>query len=426
VVSLQPVGGEPERLCRESLQPVGASEGPPESTSATLARERYPLWLRALDRVARLGRPTLSEGALLRVARRRSGLEDADLEPVRAPLEALLADFAEHPLSELGRVAVFEALALALENRLRTTAQLAAHPELRARPLPRPLVIVGLHRSGTTLLQNLLALGPGRRAPAFWELLRPAPAPGRRTAARRALWLSRLLAPEMRAIHPVTLDGPEECWTLLGNSLHVVSYALHFALPRYAAWLAADDGRQAYRELALQLRLVEQAQPPQPLVLKCPEHLWRLDALLAAFPDAGVVWTHRDPQRCVPSYASLSATNLRTLSGRVRRADVGPRITRGLAEGVDRALAARARLDPARFVDVSYAELVRDPQGAVARICAAFEHPFGDAHREGIARWLERHPAPRHRCPPATFGVDPEAVDAAFAGYRTWLAERGL
>ncbi|MCA8925328.1 MAG: sulfotransferase, partial [Planctomycetes bacterium] len=310
-------------------------------SDATLARERYPLWLRAVDRAAALRRgPELSEAALLRVARRRSGLHELDLGPVRTPLQALLADFAEHPLSALGRVAVFEALTHALENRLRWTAFLAAHPEVRARPLPRPLVVVGLHRSGTTFLHGLLAQGPGRRAPAFWELLRPVPGPGRRAAARRALWLSRRVAPELQAIHPVRLDGPEECWTLLANSLRVVSYALHFALPRYARWLDEADARPAYAELALQLRVIEHARPEQPLVLKCPEHLWQLEALLEAFPDAGVVWTHRDPQRCVPSYASLSAVNLRTLAGRVERRAVGPRITAGLAAGLERALAA--------------------------------------------------------------------------------------
>ncbi|MEZ6184408.1 MAG: sulfotransferase, partial [Planctomycetota bacterium] len=142
--------------------------------------------------------------------------------------------------------------------------------------------------------------------------------------------------------------------------------------------------------------------------------------------DAGVVWTHRDPQRTVPSYASLSATNRRTLVGRAERRAAGPRITAGLAQGVELALAARARLDPARFLDLPYAELVQDPQAAVGRVCAAFEHPCEAAHREAIARWLRRHPAPRHRCPPEVFGVDPAEVARAFAGYRAWASERGL
>ena len=124
-------------------------------------------------------------------------------------------------------------------------------------PIGAPIVIVGLHRTGTTLLQHLLAALPGHHYVPMWALMTPAPKAFRRARAYAAVAGSRFAGPELWRIHPVFPRGPEECWMLFMPTFRVFDYALHWRIPRYTAWLDACDMRPAYREYRRTLGVLE-------------------------------------------------------------------------------------------------------------------------------------------------------------------------
>jgi hypothetical protein len=313
---------------------------------------------------------------------------------------------------------------LATRHRL----QLAGPPE---RVPDDPIVVVGFPRSGTTLLQNLLASHPEHLAHPLWALRRPLWTEAERdhAIAEAGSWLDLLhqLTPDFARIHPMHALRPDECSWLLRQSFATEVYAYQYVVPDYAAWLASADLRWAYAELAQQLGHLGHASRSgvgRRVLLKDPCHLWHLDALLDTFPRATLVHLHRAPHQVVPSLASLIAA-MQSFGTRQRSPDdVGAYAYELAASAMERMLAVRADL-PERHpdvtvVDLSYRELVSDPVAACHRICRAAgsaTHP-GVAHR--ITDWLDHNPAGkhgRHRYTLEGFGLDADAVTARFAPY---------
>ncbi len=325
---------------------------------------------------------------------------DPPLDGVEDPLELLLGALRGRSPWTLGRILAAETFTSALVNRARVRAALA-----RSTPTPdveRPLFVLGLHRSGTTFVHTLLDQCADQRALRFWELMEPAPPAGRdtrRLSARVALAAHRFLAPEMAVVHPVAFDAPEECWPLFMPTLSVANLALQHDVPAYADWLWARDMRPAYRFYRDALSLLLGQRPARSLVLKCPEHLWFLDALLDTFPDAQIVWMHRDPATCAASYTSLAALQRRTVLGHFEPDAVHAHVAAGFDLGLARARAARDPGDP-RFLDVQYEELVADPVGTVARIQTHFGRSWTPEDAAAVRAWLAANPPaarPVHR-----------------------------
>ncbi|MFD9950599.1 sulfotransferase family protein, partial [Nonomuraea sp. NPDC059022] len=272
-------------------------------------------------------------------------------------------------LSPIGRLALRQDVVRRLAIRLRVAAQPG---RLAQRPL-RPVFVIGLPRSGTTLLHRLLADAPGLRAPMLFELLDPRPAgTGQSLRAMRAgltVASSRALAPATRAMHPLHARQPEECSFLLPHGLF---HHARIRVPGYLAWLAerADNAAaEDYRYLGRQLRFIDNQDAPSRWVLKCPAHLWSLRALLAAFPDATLVWVHRDPLVALPSWCSLTEATMgmHTDPDLVDLTVLGRDWLQIWAQALTRAMRVREHADPARFIDVPYAELTHAPASAIAR-----------------------------------------------------------
>src|SRR5690606_12748419 len=259
----------------------------------------------------------LSPEAFLVRARRETGLEDFGGDASsRARFDALCrAAEQSETLSPFGKVALGIFFHFHLTDRLRIVDQLARRPAISEVPVEAPVFIVGWYRTGTTLLHNLLAADQRHRAPRTWELVSPAPlssdaARDRKLRTLRSqviLQLSRYLVPESEAAHYVPIDGPEECFFLLENDFVSSTMFNTYGAYDYADWLLEQDLRPSYRFLRQQLQLLSVDQPARRWVLKCPFHLWHLDALLDAFPDARFVFTHRDVAESLPSNCSLSA-----------------------------------------------------------------------------------------------------------------------
>ncbi len=370
----------------------------------------------------------LDPDSILAAAARQEGSRDWGDERFIEPLTRMLGEVDQPPFKPFARAFARSVGVRATAARIRIERLLGAHPEITAIPVQRPLFILGFPRTGTTLLQNLLAQEPGARALPFWELTNPTPLhtdPIRDIALRRAraakdIRLATLAAPEMSAVHDISADTFEECWSLMANTFSVLNFDLAHGARGFGSWLLQSDMTWAYREYKRMLQILLHRQAAQTLVLKCPEHLWFLDALLEVFPDACIVWTHRDPMRSVASYSSMVTLSHRSDFGRVDPQELGAHIQHRFEQGVSRALAVRENSDPARFFDVAFEELTADPAAMVRAIRTHFELPVTDQGMGAVAAWLDspRADGPgQHVYDAARYGLDLTSVPAGFQDY---------
>jgi hypothetical protein len=291
-------------------------------------------------------------------------------------------------------------------------------------------VVVGLPRTGTTLLHTLLGCDPAALVLPFWQLRRPYPIPRRRldrtTRIMRAAAmasLARSMVPRLGDIHPVAALRPEEDVFLFCDTGML---AVPVTAPGYLGWLQATDPTPGYQTYRRHLQALVADRPGRRPVLKSPFHLGRLEALLAEVPEATVVWTHRDPAVALASWCSLAAVLASAAGDQVDLAALGRRWLGFWATELDRALAARSTADPARVHDVGYQALVADPLGEVERLYTRLGLELSGGARERMRRWIGRHHHRRrgrpHRYSLADFGLDPAEVDRRFARYREWVA----
>jgi hypothetical protein len=328
----------------------------------------------------------------------------------------------EAALTGKGRAQVRASLVSQLVTQVEATRLLAACPGISPGRVPAPIFITDLHRTGTTLLQNLLAEHPAVRAPRLWELLAPAgPAatPDERAAligaARRYVEEYYRASAAFRTIHPLDAMRPEECHRLIGVTFRADIYALRYHVPRYAEWLREQDMSEAYAYHRVLLSCLLTRGPAGCVVLKCPFHLGHLDALASAYPGARVVRLHRDPATCIASVCSLT-TAVRSARARVvDPAGIG-RYWLGYAT---RVLSARAPRGLA-VLDIRYADLLADPIAVVARVCSFAGIPFTPAAERRMRAILVVKPGDEravHRYSLPDYGLDPAEVHDRFAAY---------
>lgn len=375
----------------------------------------------------------LDPDVLCEEACRRTGLEDFDDDGVFDEALGRVVRSMRHEsgLSLVGRIAARQDLLRLLANRLRLVADRGRFPEIAAEKVRRPLFVTGLPRTGTTLLHGLLAQDPANRAPLHWEMIFPSPPPerarfatDRRIAAaeRQLRWFQRL-QPDLERIHPVGARMPEECLVITSHSFLSFQFQTTHHVPSYEAWLEAHDLRACYEWHRRFLQHLQWRCAGERWVLKAPAHLFGLPALFASYPDAGVIFTHRDPLEVAPSLASLTTTLRSTFSSTVDRVAVGREMTDRWARGIERALRDRdAGCAPAgQFLDVHYTQLLRDPIGTVRTIYRHYDLPFTAEAEARMRDFLAENPKDkhgRHRYTLADFGLDADEERARYARYR--------
>jgi len=385
---------------------------------------------RAVQRVG-VGRVPLSEASLVATARRASGLHAFVDESFREPLRRLLAALDEEAgLHPLGRTMLRQSLVRALVNRLRLEDLNDRHPEIADHPVASPVFIVGLQRTGTTLLHRLLTCEPRLRPLLAWEALNPAPFPGRRArgdrdprmrlaeTAERGL---RYLAPEFFAIHPVEAHAPEEDVLLLDMSFVSPTADATLRVPSYSAWLADVDQRPAYRTFRRLIQLLLWQREGRWLG-KTPHHLENLDALLEVFPDARIIHTHRDPVRVVASFCSMIAHGRALFSDRVDPREVGAQLGAKAVRAVTRAMEVRDHVGGDAFLDVAYPDLVADPLGQIRRITDFVGLSPEPASERAMQEWIAANPQNKHgahRYRLDDFGLDRLRLEKDFEPYRS-------
>ncbi len=406
-----------------------------EETTYTFERPHRPLPIRIFNGVGRLlrrcglSRP-LRAGPVLARACRRTGLDDFGELDVREPLERLIESVEqENDLTPLGRLLIRRELVQLACARLRIQAAIKEHPEVLNERVDRPVFILGLGRTGSTLLHRLLAQDPQARAPRYGETIDPAAAGSSangaqvRQEARKQFAWAAFLAPGLPSIHPLDAEAPEECRLLLMNTFRCPIFGQYGFTTSYAKWLdelSLAEKLRIYEAYRRQLQLLQWRCPPRRWVLKCPIHAWGLEALMQLFPDARVVQTHRELADVVPSTCSLLATFRGLYSDSVQPHRLGPLVIENVVgRRLDATLRAR-KAYPGRMMDVVYRRLVRDPVGTVREIYERFGLPWSAETDRNVRDWLARNPRDkhgRHRYSLEQFGLDRAEVERMFPGY---------
>src|SRR6516165_481215 len=277
-----------------------------------------------------------------------------------------------------------------LVNRLQVEAWYRDHPEVEQLGVRGPVDINGLPRTGTTALANMLSLEPQFRPLRGWEQTQPCPPPtldSEATDPRRleALDVDQHMPPEMRAMHLYDVDATFEDTEVLGMAFH----GQQMTLPVYCyhSWWRKADLTDTYRYHRRVVKLLQSRRPPDLWLFKAPHHKFHLEAIVAAYPDVRFVMTHRDPAKVVPSYASIVSAILPAPDGERDLHRLGREICNHLREGMENAIAARARIGEERFLDVHHRDLVADPMNELHRIYRWFGLELRPPVERAIAEW---------------------------------------
>jgi len=396
-----------------------------------------PLSIRAINGIGgglrRLGLPLLEldQEQLLSAAQKATGYRDFGGDDFQVGMRHLLDSLdGEAELNIIGRLTARATLKNALENRLQLQAHRCEHPEVAEQEIRRPIFILGLPRTGTTILFNLLAEDPNNRAPLTWEVEKPCPPPEassytsdpRIAAMQKQLGRLSQMAPTLYAIHEFGAELPQECVAITGHEFRSVQFHIMFNVPAYQGWL----DRQSYLPpLHFHRRFLQHLQSRHALerwVLKTPGHLDAIEELLEVYPDACIVHTHRDPIEVMPSLASLSYALRAMGSDVVDPHLVGRQQSELWGRHLRSAVEARGRLQARndQFLDVHFEDIARDPVEVIGKIYRHFEIPFEDEARQRMNAFVAANPRGKHgthRYCLDDFGLDREKERVRFADY---------
>ena len=372
---------------------------------------------------------TLDADELEDAARQKTGLDDFGPGDHREGLERLVASMNEEAdLTELGEVMQRIRLETLLSSRLQVEDTYRANPSIEEEEVEGPVFVIGLPRTGTTALSQLVAADPQFRSLRLWESSSPCPPPESATEhsdpriaeAEAGLAMMYQTFPLMRSMHHQEATTAIECQDLLGMSFRTVHFDGFGRVPSYLEWVVDCDMRETYRYHRRVLRLLQWHCPPRLWHLKTPVHMFALDALLEAYPDAKFLWSHRDPAQVLGSVCSLIHYTRSWSSDRDDPLELGAEQLQRWWLAVSRAMDFRDRVGGGRFADVSFADLQADP---VAALGAAYEQigvAFGEASHGAVAGWAKTHEPGshgHHSYDLSDFGLTADQVRQRFAPY---------
>ena len=417
-------------------------QGPEYLEQQPIEPPRRTAFIDIAEKVVRAGRrlgmvqpARLEKDHLLELAAADAGLDDFGDPWFEQPMEVLLESVREEArLNAAGDFSAMQQFHKVLKDRLWAQMWFKRHPEILARPIKRPVVIVGPMRSGTTRMHRLLASDRRFTHMRSFETISPVPRPdfeevleGRKqdfrpVLASRIMKVARLANPRTLSIHPTGPFEPEEELGLLVASMWGMKHEAQWHVPTYGRWCEGEDAAPAYRYLADLLRLVgwsQQVSSIRPWILKTPQHMLDLKALLSVFPDARLIFTHRDPNAVVGSATSLAWNQTIIYSDHNDPAAMGREWLRKTRLQVERMQEARRAIPAERMIDVQYEDMERDWRGTMERVYRFLEldmEPAAPGMESYLdrSRSLKRHP---HRYSLEEFGLSPDQVRSELGDY---------
>jgi Sulfotransferase family len=402
------------------------------SSATTLEQTRSLLPVRLLNgwgallEKTRIPRPPVLAPDLIETAMRRCGLSDFGRGDFLEALSRLLESCQCEPrLNLIGRIALRADLLRILCSRLFLERDRQLYPGIARQEIREPLFIVGLPRSGTTLLHTLLAADPEHRVPLIWEVMTPSPptSENERQRIRRATQSCNCLnwlAPTFRHIHPLGAELPQECVGLMTPTFLSDQFDTMYYVPSYRAWFLRQDLLPAYKYHRRFLQHLQFRRSAPRWVLKAPTHMFALPTLLSVYPDALFVQAHRAPLEAMASVSSLITILRRVFSDSVDPFVVCRDAIQYWSETLDKFLQERDRLEPRRICDLAYSEIRGHPIAAVRRIYVHFGWSLTREAEQRMRVVLANQPQEQHgfhRYNLSQFGLQAAEGEKAFAPY---------
>ena len=375
-------------------------------------------------------------------ARAADGLEDFGDDSYRQPLEKLLWSLEhEAQLNDIGRQVLRQRMVDILATRLRVQFFLNRFPRITEEEILAPLFIVGLPRTGTTMLHRTIAADHRMYAPLWYEVRYPSPAPDwdfttvgdARIAAAKAEMAAMLEAnPDLLAIHPMDALGPDEDIMLLEQSFYSFNTQAYAYIPTFDSWIESQDHTPGYEYFHRLLQFLQwqkkrTGQQGERWTLKAPHHLHYMDLVFRVFPDAKVVQSHRDPVETLPSLTSLIAGVWTIYSDVADPEAVGRQWSRKFAKGMQHTMAVRDRMGEGRFLDLWFEDTVSQPLSEIQKVYDFLGMELTPEARAEMARWQEfnrREMRPSHDYTLAQYGFTEEDLKRQFSAYRGRFMQR--
>jgi len=402
-----------------------------------LSKAYRPWFFRLLNAVGELLstvgiRPSIQADYILKKAMKQSGFDTFGDNPDYEGLQVLVASI-EHQarLNTIGRLTCQRMFTGFMSNRLQLENWFKNHPDELDQKITKPIFIIGLPRTGTTILHNLMWQDPGNRAPLMWEINDPIPRPNpenwdddpRIAVNQDNLDALNRLATNFLAIHEVAATLPQECVGITQHMFHGITLFLHWYVPDYRQWLLKTNAEPAMRYHKRFLQMLQATKPGDRWLLKSPAHLNSLPTLFKVYPDAQVVFTHRNPVEVIGSVCSL----VWSLSGMASDKGLDP-----LKIGEEQSFSWNQMLEQAmvdrelliehedQFHDLYFSDLVSDPEESIRGIYKKFSLPFPDDMGSRINSFLSLNPQNKygkHEYSLQDFGLTHRGERQRFANY---------
>lgn len=370
---------------------------------------------------------------VFKLAAQRTGLTEIDSDSWRDGLAIMLDELNSSPaFTPFGRERVLTDATDALGRRMQVHAYIQAHPEVLDAPVERPLIVLGMPRTGTTVISYLLDQDPARRSLLHWQCVHPIP-PAPTEALRTDPRCLALLEEQRKILDMVTqakvplphwedADGPTEDMFIHNQDFKGLSWDSFLSTSRYAEWLFHETDMTSTYEYQKRYLQVLQSAAPGNWSLKMPSHSVHIEALLTVFPDARLIWAHRDPYKATGSLCNL----WKLPKGMVLHPDaidlnaMGRNAMAQMRYHVQRPLRARDRIGDERFFHMYYHEMMRDPMAVMRRIYEWADEPLTSETEARMRNWLAEHPQDRFALNAYTldqYGLTVDALEPIFAEY---------
>jgi len=371
-------------------------------------------------------------GTLLDKARAATGLTDFGDTWFLEPLEKLVEAINTEGSLTSPDVPPVERIAYGLMDRLRKHALLQEHPEILDEQIHVAGAILGLPRTGSTMLQRLLGSAPQLTSGYWWEVTFPLPFPGeswgdptpRQEAAKAAVDAFYAAWPDFRSIHPMDAMAFDEEVILMDKGFLTATYESMMHVPSFGFWMARQDMTRSYQELREWLQILQWQSPwrhGRKWILKTPHHLLGgLQGLLDVFPEAHAIMTHRAVSETAPSYCSMCYSMMVAHTRDLDAHAFGAHWNQRFLDSMRNLIKTRETAPAGRFIDVRYVDLVHDPVGEASKVMTRMGLTPTPADEQAMAAWLAengRETRPPHHYAAEDFGLSQAQMDRDFAFY---------